>query len=148
MAACLTPMKSLGGRAWPNFALRELHWEYAAALWANSTLGLIAFWFRGTRQHRGRACLTIKTLPALPMLDLELLDAAPIEMARATFEEFAARDFLAAHRAAEDGTRRELDKAVLVDILGLDDGVLDSLDVLRVHWCAEPSVHGGKGGRA
>ena len=147
LAACLTPTKSLGGRAWPNFAMREEAWQWAAALWANTTLGLISFWFRGTRQHRGRACLTIKTLPSLPILDVELLDTSQIELARQIFEELASSDFLPAHRAAADETRRNLDRAVLVDLLGLDEEVLESLDVLRELWCGEPSVHGGKGGR-
>ena len=144
LAACLTPEAALGGRAWPNFSLREEAWEPAAALWANTTLGLISFWWRGTRQHGGRACLTIKTLPSLPMLDLAALSAAQIEQAGAVFGEFAARDFLPAHQACRDETRRDLDRAVLIGLLGLDEEVLEPLAVLREQWCHEPSVHGGK----
>lgn len=144
LAACLTPEASLGGVAWPNFSLREQAWEPAAALWANTTLGLISFWWRGTRQHGGRARLTIKTLPSLPMLDLASLSAAQIEQAGAVFGEFAARDFLPAHQAWRDETRRDLDRAVLTGLLGLDEEVLEPLAVLSGQWCNEPSVHGGK----
>ena len=146
LAACMTPTKSIGGRAWPNFMLREDAWEYAAVLWANTTPGLISFWFRGTRQHQGRACLTIKTLPSLPMLDLRSLSASQIEHAKEIFYVFASRDFLPAHQSHVDETRRDLDNAVLVDLLGLSDEVLEPLGVLREQWCNEPSVHGGMGG--
>ena len=146
LAACMTPEKSIGGRAWPNFLLREQAWEPAAALWANTTLGLVSFWWKGTRQHGGRACLTIKTLPSLPMLDMTSLSAAQIEQAGVVFDDLASRDFLPAHQAHRDGARRDLDEAVLVDLLGLDGEVLEALGVLREQWCAEPSVHGGKGG--
>ena len=146
LAACMTPTESIGGRAWPNFVLRDAGWEHAAVLWANTTLGLISFWFRGTRQHQGRACLTIKTLPSLPMLDLRSLSASQIEQAKNIFDEFACRDFLPAHQAHLDETRRNVDEAVLVDLLGLHDDVLEPLAVLREQWCNEPSVHGGMGG--
>ena len=117
-----------------------------AALWANTTLGLISFWWRGTRQHGGRARLTIKTLPSLPMLVLDLasLSAEQIEQAGAVFDEFAARDFLPAHQAWRDKTRRDLDRAVLTGLLGLDEEVMEPLAVLSEQWCSEPSVHGGK----
>ena len=147
LAACLTAEKSIGGRAWPNFLLREEAWEPAAALWANTTLGLMSFWWKGTRQHGGRACMTIKTLPSLPMLDMTLLSAPQIAQAWDIFDEFAPRDFLPAHQAHLDETRRDLDKAVLIDLLGLSAELLEPLGVLREQWCSEPSVHGGKGGR-
>ena len=33
---------------------------------------------------------------------------------------------------------------MLVDMLGLPESILGSLDLLRLKWCSEPSVHGGK----
>ena len=32
---------------------------------------------------------------------------------------------------------------VLIDMLGLPTSVLEPLDLLRLKWCSEPSVHGG-----
>ncbi len=32
LAACMTPTESIGGRAWPNFVLRDAGWEHAAML--------------------------------------------------------------------------------------------------------------------
>ena len=43
-----------------------------------------------------------------------------------------------------DGARKALDHAVLIDLLGLPEDVMEPLAVLRHQWCAEPSVHGGK----
>ena len=50
-----------------------------------------------------------------------------------------------ANEAYRDSTRRELDHRVLIDMLDLPASVLEPLDLLRLKWCAEPSVHGGKG---
>ena len=69
LAMCLTPERCLGGRAWPNVIAHKLEWEIPLLLWANSTLGLIAFWWHGTRQQQGRACITVTNLPSLPVLD-------------------------------------------------------------------------------
>ena len=55
LAACLTAERSIGGRAWPNFRVEgDPRREEALALWANTTPGLIAFWWVGGRQQQGR----------------------------------------------------------------------------------------------
>lgn len=62
------------------------------------------------------------------------------------FDENRDREFLPANEAYRDESRKELDRRVLVDLLGLpEDKVLDPLELLRLKWCSEPSVHGGKG---
>ena len=43
-----------------------------------------------------------------------------------------------------DNTRKDLDRAVLIELLGLPEDILEPLDLPRQKWCAEPSVHGGK----
>ncbi len=147
LAACLTPKPSLGGRAWPNFRCDERRWEKTLALWANTTLGLIAFWWIGNRQQSGRAILTITRLPALTVLDARKLQPKKLELADSLFDEFAERELLPANEAWHDETRQALDRAVLIDVLGLPEDILEALDLLRRQWCAEPSVHGGKGTR-
>ncbi len=144
LAACMTPEKSIGGRAWPNFLCTNRRWEKSLALWANTTLGLIAFWWIGTRQQQGRAILTLSKLPALTVLDARQLSSAQLERADAMFEDFAARDLLPANEAWRDHTRQELDRTILMDLLGLPSDLLEPLDLLRRQWCAEPSVHGSK----
>ena len=147
LAACLTPVSTLGGRAWPNFLMTERRYETITMLWANTTLGLILFWWIGTVQQAGRACVTISRLPNLHVLDPRTLTEAQQVRAQEIFDAFKARPLLPANEAYRDETRQALDRAVLVDLLGLPESVLEPLAVLRTQWCCEPTVHGGKATR-
>ena len=118
--------------------------EKLTALWMNTTLGLINFWWLGTRQQQGRAVLTITRLVDLVAIDPRQLSPERVQTAQAIFDELAARDLGPAHEAASDPARHRLDEAVLGEILGLSAAALARLAVLREQWCAEPSVHGGK----
>ena len=148
LAACLTPERSIGGRAWPNFGVEgDPRREEAVTLWANTTLGLLAFWWHGIRQQQGRATVSVSRHPELPALDVRALSEAQLGDAAAIFEAFADREFLPANEAYHDPTRQALDRAVLVELLGLPEAVLEPLEALRRQWCAEPTVHGGKSTR-
>ena len=144
LAACLTPEKSIGGRAWPNFVTDRPEWEEPLALWANSTLGLMCFWWVGMRQQQGRAILTISRLPRLLALDPRTLSEDQIGRASRVFDRFKDVKMLPANEAYHDDARQALDRALLVDVLELSDELLDPLAALRDAWCAEPTVHGGK----
>lgn len=144
LAACLTPTKTIGGRAWPNFIPEKDEWTFPLVLWANTTLGLLAFWWIGSRQQKGRAILTITRLPGLTVLDPRTLSSEQIAQAEDIFSAFKDRTFLPANEAYRDNTRQTLDRAVLVDLLHLPKDALEPLAILRDQWCAEPSVHGGK----
>ncbi|MDE3000447.1 MAG: hypothetical protein OXU79_15340 [Gemmatimonadota bacterium] len=144
LAACLTPARAIGGTAWPNFILEQEKWTLPLVLWANTTLGLLAFWWIGTRQQQGRARITITQLPRLTVLDPRALSEDQFAQAADIFERYKDRKFLPANEAYRDDVRQDLDRAVLVDLLRLTDGVMESLAILRDQWCAEPSVHGGK----
>ncbi len=147
LAACLTPQATIGGRAWPGFRPHDEAWEAPLLLWANTTLGLLAFWWLGTRQQQGRAVLTLSALPGLAAIDPRALDGGQLAQARAILAAFRERSFLPANEAWRDESRQALDRAVLIDWLGLPEAVLEPLAVLRRQWCAEPSVHGGKATR-
>ena len=145
LAACLTPEPAIGGRAWPNFRVEgDPRREKALALWANTTPGLISFWWIAGRQQQGRAILTISQLPRLTALDVRTLGDGQLEQADRLFTEFAERDFLPANEAYRDETRQALDRAVLCGLIGLPDSIVEPLAALRLQWCEEPSVHGGK----
>ena len=148
LGACLTPERSIGGRAWPNFRVEgDARREEALALWANTTPGLIAFWWVGGRQQQGRVILTISSLPSLSVLDVRTLTEAQLRLASRLFTEFAGRDLLPANEAYRDETRHDLDRAVLCELLGLPESILEPLSLLRRQWCEEPTVHGGKSTR-
>ena len=144
LTACLTPTKAIGGTAWPNFTPEHDEWTLPLVLWSNTTMGLIAFWWIGTRQQQGRARLTITQLPQLTVLDPRTLSEEQLTRAEAIFERFKEEEFLPANEAYRDGARKALDRAVLVELLDLPEASLEPLGILRDQWCAEPSVHGGK----
>ena len=144
LSACLTNRPSLGGPAWPNFILDQTEWESAVLLWANTSLGLVSFWWHGTRQQNGRSRVTISRLPGLLTLDVRQLNARQIRQCEETFEAFRQRRFLPANEAWRDTSRQDLDQAVFGEILGFGNAVLNGLAILREQWCREPSVHGGK----
>ena len=147
---CLTRENCLGGRAWPNVLPHEPEHAIPLLLWCNSTLGLILFWWHGTRQQKGRAALTISKLPDLPVLDPRTLTESAVDYCRAIFDELKGREFLPANEAYGDETRKDLDRELLfgiTSVLKLDPALEEGLDLLRNQWCAEPSVHGGKSTR-
>ena len=98
----------------------------------------MCFWWIAGRQQQGRAILTITGLPALPVLDVRALDTTQLAIAERIFEEFQDWTFLPANEAYRDDTRKALDRAVLCELLGLPESILEPLGVLREQWCAEP----------
>ena len=145
LAVCLTPKKTIGGRAWPNFTPHKTEWNVPILLWSNCTLGLILWWWIGARQQPGRSNFSISTLPALPMLDCRMLTPRQILKCNDLYESLRYKSFKSAHQAFCDDTRQELDSKLLADVLGLPSAVLEPLGLLRSLWCAEPTVHGYKG---
>ena len=144
LSIAFTKRKCIGGRAWPNVNFTKKDWDYAFALWGNSTLGLLLFWWHANRQQPGRAIITISTSKTLPVLDFRALSDAQIKQAKAIFKEFKNKHFLPAYLADEDETREELDQKVLCDWLGFEESIYGAVRQLAHKWCAEPSVHGGK----
>ena len=147
IAACVTPMPTIGGNAWPNVRPHKKTHEAAIVLWANSTLGFLLWWHNASRQQAGRARISISQLPDLPILDTRQLTAQQHRLAKRIFNRFKEKTFLPANEAYRDETRQQLDQAVLIELLGLPKTILQPLELLRHKWCCEPSVHGGKSTR-
>ena len=144
LAACLTPAPAIGGTAWPALRAREPAWERALAAWANTTLGLLLFWWVGSTQQSGRTRITVSRLPDLPVLDLRELPERMVAELGEALDAMSGRDFLPAHRAFEDPARIELDRLVFERALGFGPAAMEQVGLLREKWCAEPTVHGGK----
>lgn len=145
LAACFTDTPCIGGRAWPTFKLYDVNWDRVIVLWANTTLGLISFWWAGSLQQQGRAIVAISRLSELMTLDPRALTDGQMTLADEIFDRFRSTEFLPANEAWHDDNRRKLDEAMFVDLLGFDrDQIMPSLAILRDQWCREPSVHGGK----
>ena len=147
LGACLTERISIGGRAWPNVVFENERYEYAFAVWCNSTLGLLSYWWHASLQDSGRGVVTIRAAETLPILDLRALTHAQLDTARDIFDQFRALDLKPAYLADRDPNRALLDRRVLCDMLAFGEDVYEGVRLLAAKWCAEPSVHGGKGRR-
>ena len=144
LAACLTPRDCIGGRAWPSFFVDAPVHELPIVLWLNTTLGLLGRWWIGSRQQQGRSLLSVGRISEIPVLDCRKLSGEVLTDAAEVFARFRLREFLPANEAYRDPVRQELDQAVLCDLLGLSESILEPLETLRQQWCREPTVHGGK----
>ena len=80
----------------------------------------------------------------MPTLDIRRLTPERLAVAVAIFDDMRDAEFLPANEAYRDDSRKELDRRVLTEMLGLPADILEPLDLLRLKWCSEPSVHGGK----
>ena len=143
----MTPEKTLGGTAWPNFCVEDPRTERAIVLWLNSTLGLMTYWWIGTKQQKGRTRLTISTLESLVALDTRQFDDSMFDKVNEIFERFESVEFLPANECFRDENRKALDEALLIELLDIPRSIVDEFDFIRSQWCAEPRVHGGKSTR-
>ena len=142
-----TKRKTIGGTAWISIQLPEAAHEKALVLWANTTLGLLMFWWHSSKQQTGRGRLTKTTLQTLPILDVTALDAGRLEAAARLFDEMNQLPLRPLHELDRDENRKTLDRRFYGEALGLDDAILADggpLDILRQKLCREPSIRGSK----
>ena len=52
-----TPRKTIGGRAWLSIKLSSVDQEKALVLWANTSLGLLLYWWHANKQQPGRGMI-------------------------------------------------------------------------------------------
>ena len=144
LAVAFTERESLGGSMWPNVIFADERLDYVFTVWGNSTLGLLSWWWHSNRQQSSKAGITIRSAETLPVLDFHALTDEQLTTAEAIFEEFRDKELQPAYLADADPNRALLDRRVVCDLLGFDDGVYEGVRRLAAKWCAEPSVHGGK----
>ena len=143
-----TERPCVGGRAWPAVAFGDNpDHAYAFALWCNSTLGLLMHWWMANKTHGGRGSFTVSSVPALPVLDVAALTPGQVAAAKAVFEELRERPLLPINQIHEDDARAEIDRRLIVDVLGLDADLArpdGPVDLLRRKLAAEPQIAGKK----
>ena len=144
LAAAITESVTIGGTVWPNVIFSDREYDFVFALWNNSTLGLLSYWWHSNKQHSGRGWITIRSAETLPVLDFRTLTDAQLATAKKIFDEFRDKDLKPAYLADADPNRALLDKRVVCDLLGFDHATYEAVRRLSAKWCAEPSVHGGK----
>ena len=147
LIVAMTERKCLGGRAWPSVIFDGDEQEYAFALWCNSTLGLLMHWWMSNKTQSGRGTTSVTSIPNIPTLDTRTLSDEQHAAARKAFDAMRDLRFLPFDQIDEDPARAELDRRLLVDVLGLPSSLCEPdgpIDLLRRKLAAEPQIHGGK----
>ena len=144
LAVAFTEHPSLGGRVWPNIKFENERFECAFAVWGNSSLGLLLYWWFSSRQQSSKASMTRLVIPQMPVLDFRALNDQQLQAAEEAFSEIRDLELQPAYLADADPNRALLDRRVVCDLLGFDEEVYRGVRLLAEKWCAEPSVHGGK----
>ena len=147
LIVAMTERPAIGGRAWPSVILGEPEHEYAFALWCNSTLGLLLHWWTANKTQAGRGITSVTAIPRIPALDVRALSPAQHEAAREAFEALRGERFLPFDQIDEDPARAELDRRLLLGVLGLPPALCAEggpMALLRRKLAAEPQIHGGK----
>ncbi len=144
LAVAFTDQQSVGGRGWPSVSFSNSSYDYAFALWGNSTLGILSYWWHSNRQVAGRGDITVRSAGSLPILDLRTLTEEQLRTAEAIFNESRDLELKPVYIADADPNRARLDRRVVCDLLGFEEGMYEAVRRLAAKWCAEPSVHGGK----
>ena len=143
----MTERPTIGGRAWPSVILSNREHEFSFALWCNSTLGLLCHWWKANKTQAGRGSTPVTGIPHIPTIDLRQLSDHQHQAARRFFERIADLRLLPFDQMDEDPHRAELDRGLLVEVLGLDAALCSQhgpLDLLRRQLASEPQVHGDK----
>ena len=147
LIVAMTERKCVGGRAWPSVIFEDDEQEYAFALWCNSTLGLLMHWWTSNKTQSGSRHYHRHEHSEHPDARHPQAERRTTFAAREAF--YAMRDlrFLPFDQIDEDPARAELDRRLLVDVLGLPSSLCEPdgpIDLLRRKLAAEPQIHGGK----
>ena len=140
LAAVLTSKPSLGVRSWITLLPKRPApgKEEALCLWMNSTPGLVLRIVHGNRPYLGRSVVHHKLLRTLPTLDVDALSEAQLAAASRLFDELKDREITGCAHIATDPVRRELDRRLFAEVLGLEIG--SALDDLALALNNEPTL--------
>lgn len=139
--------RTLGGRAWLSVKLSTEAREKALVLWGNSTLGVLMYWWFANKQQAGRG--SIGRLPLENVMALNVLALSPTQLRDAgrIFESYSDMPLSPVHQIDRDDNRKAIDRALLIDVLGLPDTLHEDegpMDLLRLKLAREPSILGHK----
>jgi hypothetical protein len=99
------------------------------------------------KTQAGRGTTTPISIPSITTLDLGALSEQQQEMARTAFDLLASERFLPFDQMNDDPVRAELDRRLLVDVLGLNPSICQKggpMGRLRRKLAAEPQIHANK----
>ena len=146
----MTERPSIGGRAWPSVIFDDEDHEFPFLLWCNSTLGLLVHWWLANKSQSSRGTITITGIPDIPTLDPRAMTNDQLNASKTLFCDLSDKRFLPFDQIDEDPVRAELDKRLLVDVLGFPPDLCNTggpIDLIRRKLVREPQIHGGKKSR-
>ena len=106
---------------WGDVTFSEKRFDQAFSVWANSTLGLLSYWWHSSRSQSSKARLTIRSAESFPVLDFRALSDDQLITAEEIFDEFRDKELQPAYLADADPNRALLDRRVICDLLGFDE---------------------------
>jgi hypothetical protein len=147
LVACLTTRAAIGGRAWPSFLVKDRAFEKAIALWFNSTLGILSFWWSSNKTQDGRGSVTTTRLREMISIDPRGFSDEKLSSIEQFFDSFKHRSLMDIHECDLDDARADLDVFVITKMLGLgeqSDAAIEGLSLLRSKLVLEPSIRGAR----
>ena len=144
LTVAFTEQESMGGRVWPNVKFPDQRFDYAFAIWGNSTLGLLSYWWHSSRQQSSKATVSIRSAETMPVLDFRALSDQQLATAENIFHQFRQLELKPAYLADVDPHRAQLDRRLICDLLNLPEAAYQAVRRLARKLCAEPSIHGNK----
>ena len=148
LAAAVSTTPCLPSPGWSNFRMNDGDSERAAAVWLNTTIGLVSQWAYANRTQPGIGYLAKSLTTGITVLDPLQLTAAQLHRLDRIFQELSATTLMPASCAWQDPVRTALDHRVLEEVLNIRDAATHNmLRWLRYAWCAEPSVQSLKATR-
>lgn len=147
LAAARTEQPTLGGRAWTVLLSDDEAIKAALSIWLNSTLGLMLRTCYAQTTQPGRATMQINALGGFLVPDFAANSAGGTRarsVAIRHYKEVSELPLQPVAYAFRDNNRERLD-AICLAMLGLGENpeAANAVSNLRMHWCREPSVHGG-----
>jgi hypothetical protein len=142
-----TDRLTIGGRAWLSIRLENLELEKALTVWANSSIGMLLYWWHANKQQVGRGNIGKMALQKLKILDITALNTKKLDAAITIFDDLSKKKLLPLNEIDKDPNRRELDERFMKEVLDMpeyfvsDDG---PLGILRAKLAREPSIRGHK----
>ena len=140
-----TPLRTIGGRAWPSIRFSNLDHEKAMVLWGNTSFGVLMYWWYANKTQPGRGSILRSKLATLPVLDVTKLAPRKLNRAATVFDETCTLALLPIDQIDTDAARRTLDERFGTEVLGLPPSLFapdSALDLLRRKIAAEPSIRG------
>lgn len=127
----------MGGNGWLGLGHADVRVLKAAALWFNSTLGLMTHWSQASRSEPGRATAQVKAIKNIPCPRFDTLDDATLRMAAELFDQTSSSVLLPACYAHMDKARHMMDDAISKMLKVPNDTIKD----IRLQFCQEPTIH-------